>query len=119
MNPDNLFTGDNYIGSTILAQLGGAKILSLMIGARDFLAISENDKINGGLMFRFAAIGVPRINKIVIMLNPRDLYDVDFYFLRSNKGKLVSSAKDVFVGDLVRLIENTTGLVLSMGRLSA
>lgn len=101
----------------ILSQLGGAGRLKVMIGAREFY--SEN---NGQtLYFKFAMC--PKANVIKITLNGSDLYDVEFW----KRGRLntktmtVPNAKagefsDVYAEDLKEIIENYTGLYLSMGR---
>lgn len=101
-------TTNMQIASTILEQLGRTGRLTAMIGARDFIAI-EN-----GAQFKFVAKAKNKANYIRIVLNGNDLYDVKFMKYRSFEFKDVSEHNDVFCGDLVKLIENETGLYLSL-----
>jgi hypothetical protein len=110
----------NPIGDIILTQLGGAKLLRLMIGARDFYSLSEGTGYSGGLQFSLPSnLSRPRINRIIIKLNSRDLYDVEFLSIRRGKDgtykvKFVALDKDMFNSDLRACIERNTGLVLSL-----
>ena len=108
-----------YIAEATLGYLGGTGRLKAMIGARNFLALSETDKIRGGVSFTLPAFGKPRVNVIKIELNGGDLYDVYFYFLRAGKLKTVAEEKDVFCDQLREVIERNTGLYLSMGKVYA
>lgn len=108
-----------YIAATIMEQLGGPRRLKMMIGAKNFIAMSASANVRGGLQFSLPAFGTPRVNKIVVKLNAMDLYDVEFYFLRGGKAKLVAEAKDVFCDNLKSVVEKNTGLYLSMGKVSA
>lgn len=92
----------------IINQLGGSGRLSAMVGARDFLSIDD------GLRFKFTAKAKNKANHVQITLNGNDLYDVKFMNYRSFEFKDVSEHNDVFCGDLVKLIENETGLYLSL-----
>lgn len=112
-----------YYANTLLSQLGGAGRLRAMIGAKDFISLSPDDKRRGGLQFSLPAFGNPKVNKIVIELSYLDLYNVTFYFMRRSKGvmgaKVVAKVDDVFCDDLKSVIEKNTGLYLTMGKVFA
>lgn len=93
------------IAQTILQQLGGPRI-AIMIGAkgkRGFLAI-EN-----GLQFGFGSNN--QMNTCRIVLNSKDLYDVEFWKI-GKTAKKVREFNDVYDEMLVEIFESTTGLYL-------
>lgn len=112
------------IAQTILDQIGGGRVLRLMIGAKDFISLSPDDKSLGGLMFTIpSTLSRPRISKIIIKLNGKDLYDVSFVLIRKKDGvpgaKVVAEVNDVYCDQLKGVIESNTGLVLTMPRFAA
>ena len=100
------------VARTILEQLGGEKVLSVMIGAHSFTADGN------GLVFKFKAKARCGIKAIKVTLDPSDTYTVEFY---SQKGapsfavKCEARYTDTMSEDLVSLVEEATGLVLSLG----
>ena len=100
------------IGKEILRQLGGNKFIA-MTGAKQFLA--DDNK----LMFR-----LPRadngINRVVIALNSKDLYDISFErFTVSNKTLetkqiIKATFEDIYCDQLVEIFEKTTKLYTSL-----
>src|SRR3954466_9802615 len=100
------------VANTILEQLGGQARLKMMIGASNFIARNEG---LGGLSFRLpATLPRPRMNMIKIMLNARDLYDIEFLDIRANAKngfRMVAEAKDIYNDQLREVIERNTGLV--------
>ncbi len=101
------------IAQTILTQMGGQRRVSVMTGAKDFVAIDR------GIQF---AIGKNSagINKVIIRLNASDLYDVEFGNVRMNRKtfetnwKVKESANGVFAENLKAVFEHATGLYLSI-----
>lgn len=97
------------IANIILQQLGGPARLKMMCGAKDFIAV-EN-----GVQFRIGR-NAKNVNKVRIVLNGSDLYDVEFGNLRVGKNvvyKIIDSSNDVYAEDLVRVFEAASGLYLS------
>lgn len=94
----------------ILSQLGGARRLTAMIGAKDFL--SDDD--GKSLVFKFK--GSRHANYVKITLTPADLYAVDFK--RIKRGGIeavdVGSFDGISADQLRELFEMTTGLYLSI-----
>jgi len=85
---------------TILSQLGGSRFLA-MTGAKNFVC-------GDGLNF-----SIPRhngINKVIIKLNWRDTYDLEFYYIRGISAKLIAEDKDIYAENLRETFTARTGL---------
>lgn len=98
------------IANTILKQLGGTGRLNAMTGAKNFVAI-EN-----GVQFKIGR-NSKSINTVVVRLNGKDLYDVEFGRVRKVKGlptyKIVNEINDAYNDMLVELFESNTGMYLT------
>ena len=100
---------ENTVADTIIEQLGRSiRTISMMIGARDFVATDK------GVMFRWAAKAKNGANKIIITLDPSDTYTVEFGRYRAGQYKPVSRHNDVYCDSLKPLFEAVTGLYLSL-----
>lgn len=98
------------VANTILLQLGGNKF-RVMTGANNFVGTDDS------LIFRLPGAGgfcKNGINKVVIRLTPADLYDVEFYRLRSKAAKLIEKAEGVYCDQLRGVFERATGLRTSL-----
>lgn len=93
----------------ILDQLGGFGRLQAMVAATHF-----SYKAEGELSFQFK--GSRKTNLVKVVLNASDLYDITFY--RYNKTTYgVAETKrysDIYAEDMKGLIEEYTGLYLSL-----
>lgn len=109
------------IAETIAQQLGGTRTLRIVIGATSFVALPADDKCRGGLRFRIPSnLSRPKVSHIQIKLNSLDYYDVEFHRVTSGetyKDVLVSAQTNVFCADLKGVIEQSTGLRLSIPRI--
>ena len=112
---DQMQTVEMKPADIILQQLGGARRLAIMIGAKDFFS----DDNGATLIFRFAMCETS--NRIRIKLNGLDLYDVKFEKVgRLNRKtfnipvSVAAEFENVYAEDLKGLIERETGLYLSM-----
>jgi hypothetical protein len=98
------------VAATILAQMGGAKRLQVMIGANSF-ASDRN-----GVLFKFR--GTRKANAVRIELTPQDLYRVEFYKQRGKaqgyRVDLVHELDEVYCDMLIELFEQFTGLYLTI-----
>jgi hypothetical protein len=99
---------DVTVANTILDQLGGANVLSAMLGARNFVAYRK------GLMFSLPP-GFARnsIRKVEIVLDPSDTYTIQFY--KPTKGiptdyEVVKRVDMIYADQLVEIFERETGL---------
>ena len=98
----------------ILQQLGGQNRLNVMIGAKDFY--SEDD----GRTLRFTFKMFKPANLIKVKLTVMDTYTVEFYKIgRMTKDfrkpcVLVKTFEDVYADMLHEVIQDFTGLMLSM-----
>lgn len=101
-----------HIAEQILQQLGGTNRLTIMTGAKDFMAIDN------GVQFRIGGGANERINAIRIVLNSLDTYDVEFGRIYKSKGMIEYDEKQrahgIYNDMLVSLIERTTGMYLSL-----
>ena len=91
------------IHETIIQQLGGIGRLKAMIAAYNFVSL-EN-----GLMFMFK--GNRKMNKIIIELN-NDLYDITIGKVKGCDFIEKASLKGIYAEDMIRIIEQETGLYL-------
>ena len=94
------------IANTILKQMGGTGRLNAMTGAKDFVAIDNGVQFKTGRNSK-------SINTIVIRLNGRDLYDVEFGRVRKYEYKVVNKYDDVYNDMLKDLFEENTGMYLT------
>lgn len=97
----------NTIANTILKQLGGNKIIA-MVGAYNLIDLGN------GLQFDFK--GSRKVNKIQIILNGGNTYDINFYKYnrRTFDCPLVNEFTDVYAETLTTLFESVTGLCTSI-----
>ncbi len=104
-------TRNQEIASVILQQLGGQGRLCAMTGAKDFVAI-EN-----GLQFGIGK-NAKGVNKVRIVLNGDDLYDVEFGVCRRVKGvmgyKVLAATEGAYNDMLMDLFEQATGMYLTL-----
>lgn len=101
---------ENTVATTILAQLGGARRLSVMIGAHSFMSDGP------ALIFKFRAKASKGIKAIKVTLDPSDTYTVRFWRIGSRglDVRQVAEHSDVYADDLRTVIEAETGLYLSL-----
>ena len=90
------------IAATIIAQMGGARNLQLMLSAFNFVAI-EN-----GVEFRFK--GSRKANHVRIVLTPMDEYDMTINQIRAFELKECKSFKGIYCDQLQECFEEFTGL---------
>ncbi len=101
------------IAQTIGAQLGGLGRVAAMIGAYGFTHDAK-----GALSFRFKAKSIKvngkSPNYIKISLDPSDTYTVEFGRIHGLTYTVVQTDEGVYCDQLRPLIEQTTGLYLSL-----
>lgn len=99
------------VAGTTAQQLGGYRMLEIMIGAKQFTYDSA-----GTLRFKFK--GSRKANFVEIKLNGLDLYDVKISKLVTKnyiiEEKVVKEFTNVYNDQLKSLFEETTGLYLSL-----
>tara|TARA_R100001460_G_scaffold27881_7_gene55928 strand:+ start:571 stop:882 length:312 start_codon:yes stop_codon:yes gene_type:complete len=100
-------TTNQQIAETILNQLGGARRLAVMIGAKNFVAV-EN-----GLTFKIGRGAKNKATHITITLNALDLYDVRFQSVRGAKVTERGDIAAICWDQLKPAIETATGFFLS------
>ncbi len=108
------------VAQTILAQLGGAGRLAMMVGAKNFVSTpnSVSFKLGGG-----AKKG---INGVRITLDPSDTYTVQFLKISRASGRVssiglpaaaprvVAEFTDVYADRLMDVFEQATGFYLTL-----
>ena len=95
------------IAINILNQLGGYNRLNAMIGLKDVIAHQS------GVSFKIKCQGA-KANYVKIILNGLDLYDVEIGKIRGLNYTVKKSVNDYYCDMLKELIENETGLRLSL-----
>lgn len=96
------------VAETILAQLGGAGRLAVMLGAHGFIGDEKS------LAFRFKCRGVDGSNAFRVVLDPSDTYTIEFLSLRGSKRTVRATRENVYAEDLRPIFEAQTGLRLSL-----
>ena len=96
-----------------------AKIIAEQIGNRAFTMMGTNRlvAIDKGLQFNVRGLrGRNNINQIVIRLNGLDYYDIEFnhYSKKTFSTNLVNGVDNISVDVLHKIIEEYTGLYLSL-----
>ncbi len=92
------------VAETILDQLGRNKFIA-MTGARYFTSTETS------LSFQLPKKANKKIFAVRIVLNPNDLYTIQFYKTSPAGPELVSSYSDVYSNQLCALFESETGLL--------
>ena len=101
-------TTDLEVATVIRNQLGGAGKLKAMIGAHTWVADSSS------LMFSFK--GSRKMNKCRVTLDADDTYTVELFKFSPTKltCDLKAVSRGVYCDQLIPVIEQHTGLYLSM-----
>lgn len=92
------------VAETIRAQIGNMAFR--MMGASN-LAGSEHS-------LTFKIKGSRTVNRVQVTLDPSDTYTIGFFKTRGHSIRLVASVEDVYVDNLRGIIEQNTGLYLSL-----
>ena len=100
-------TSDLLVAQTIIAQMGGTRRLSLMVGASLFAGDDSS------VMFSFK--GSRKMNKCRVTLDASDTYTVEFFKFSPSKGTcpVVDEISGVYCDMLVDIFESRTGLYLT------
>lgn len=96
---------NEHIADTIISQLGGRKIFG-MIGVKSAV------RLQNGLQLRVSAKSQNKSNVVIIKLNGRDLYDVQFGYARGVGYTIRGEYNNVYCDTLIELFERETALYL-------
>jgi hypothetical protein len=96
------------VAATILEQIGGMRRLSVMTGAKNFVAGEDR------VIFSIGKGAKNKINKVRITLNAMDLYDVEFLRIWGTDIKTVEKVEGVYNDQLMDIFENATGFFLTI-----
>jgi hypothetical protein len=99
------------VAKTIIEQLGGGRFAA-MTGARNFVALSAAFNGEDGVQFSIGR-NAKRVNKVVVTLNGRDLYDVRFWNVTRARCTQVAEYNDVYCDSLRTVFESATGMYTS------
>jgi hypothetical protein len=99
------------VADIIAQQLGGLGRLSAMIGAKNFAYAKEG---RGMFSFQFPNRKRSAPNCIKIVLEASDTYTVHFFRIGRADFKELGTVADVYADNLKSLIEDRTGLFLSL-----
>jgi len=93
------------VAQEILSQIGGARRISMMTGAKNFVSHSD------GLSFR-----LPRNHIVKITLNGNDLYDIDYqkYNSKTLEIQTIEKSGDNYVDMLIDQLEKITKLYFKL-----
>lgn len=99
---------NQVVAQEILRQMGGIRRISIMTGAKNFVA-SENC-----ITFKIGKGAKNKITNIKIELNAMDLYDVTFFRIWGTKITTVKKVDGIYNDMLKETFENETGFYLSL-----
>ena len=100
----------NEVARTILEQLGGNAFVA-MTGAKNFASLDT------ALLFALPGTGgftKNGINRVAILLNGMDLYDITFTRVRGTNVTKVDERNNIYAEDLRRVFTEVTGLATSL-----
>lgn len=95
------------IATTIANQLGGIRRLSLMVGAKNFVALEA------GLTFKLGKGAKDGITHLTVTLDADDTYTVRFQRVWGHRVTEKGTTDGAYCDQLVSLFESTTGFYLS------
>ena len=98
---------DLTVAKIIGEHLGGLNRVARFTGAKNFVG---DDK---SLTFSLPGNAKNKINRVTIVLNGKDLYDVRFWRVWGRKLTEISTVTDIYFDMLVDTFETETGLFLS------
>lgn len=98
------------VANVILQQLGGRMFLA-MTGAKN-LSSNGNDLVFG--LPGGGGFTKQGINKVKVVLNGADLYDVTYYKIRKMEVKVIAESFDLFFDQLQSDFKEKTGLNTSL-----
>lgn len=106
-------TYEQEIAETIIAQMGGASRLHIMVGADSFTSgrIEYDGFEQPYVQFKFKMNRKMNYCR-VIYEEGKDTYVMQFWKLRKLEFKLVQEYTNVYCDDLIQMFEETTGLHL-------
>lgn len=107
MTVDYDFERAKEVAATTCDYLGGHRVLTLMVGARDFSYDGE-----GALRFRFK--GSRKANYVEFVVKGADLYDVRFWRITKSSVKKTANFEDVYFDQLRDVFEQATGLLITL-----
>ena len=97
-----------FSANTVLQQLGGQKLLRLMVAADNFVQSEKEQWVS----FKFK--GSVSFNYLKIQLNSMDLYDLTFYKIRGTKLQSQKLVTNIYCDTLMDVFESETSLYLTL-----
>lgn len=101
-------TDNMQVAETILSQMGGARRLSVMIGAKNFVAVEQ------GLTFKMGKGAKDGITHCTVTLAADDTYTVRFQRVWGHKVTEKGTTEGVYCDMLRDIFEDRTGFYLSL-----
>jgi hypothetical protein len=99
---------DMTIATNIIQQMGGFGKISILTGAKNFVAGANY------VAFTIGKGAKNKINKVKVTLNPQDLYDVEFGREWGTKYTKISGSESIYNDMLMNEFETATGFFLTM-----
>ena len=94
---------NSQISQTILEQMGGARRLGMMLGAKRFVSLSK------GVSFAWPNRQRSKGNAVEITLRGDDTYDMEFFNVSMRARKPVKKYQGLYAEDLIPTFERQTG----------
>lgn len=91
-----------------------ANTIAAQIGRQAFIMMGTRFKVGDDNSLRFDVRGSRKVTHVKVTLNAQDTYDIAFLKVRGTKVTEVSTSEGVYNDMLQDVIENHTGLFLSL-----
>lgn len=99
---------ESQVAKIILDQIGGKRALTML----GFTRLTYTDD---SLIIKFNARAKNRANCLNIVLDPTDVYRVEFWRIGQNADvRLIEETRDIYAEQLREVITHRTGLYLSL-----
>jgi hypothetical protein len=95
----------------IIAQMGGNRIFSMAFKS---CAYATSPNISVTFVIAAALKRAAKMSHVRVTLMPSDTYKVEFINVRGTNVKTVAEADDIYCDQLKELVEQKTGLYLSL-----
>lgn len=100
------------VAKTIINQMGGHKLLGLMIGVKSYTFDHNN------VAFRYMKADRNKSNYVDIKLTSDDTYTLNFWWIHGDSCKEVQTIEGVYCDQLIPVFSDATGLSLVVPKLS-
>ena len=101
-------------GYALATDMRVANTIAEQIGGRAFFMMGTQYKTGDARSLTFNIRGCKKISHVIVSLNDRDTYTLEFIKCRGTQRQAVDTREDVYFDSLREIISRVTGLALSL-----